>query len=255
MLSENRLKRKTIGQKPDQTYEDYQDTSKNDTLYNIIKVSLIGATTYGLYKTGALKSISKPLLELADKVASEGGDTAAATMSAVHKWANLKELSSSQLFRSTTQSHTPPNRSLFRNRDTSFLYDLAEDLRNGHRNGRYKFENLSRLQQNTTADIRLLFDMIGESKTTRAASKGSFKETNLNFKIKQRNEFLKTLKENAAKQDPEQMLMTSKANETLIQDILADDATMAQELKESGYRKMLLSDIFEYNTEDRKSVV
>ena len=249
MLSENRLKRKTIGQKPDQTYEDYQDTSKNDTLYNIIKVGLIGATTYGLYKTGALKAISKPLLELADKVASKGGDTAAATMSAVHKWANLKELSSSQLFRSTTQSHTPPNRSLFRNRDTSFLYDLAEDLRNGHRNGRYKFENLSRLQQDTTADIRLLFDMIGESKTTRAASKGSFKETDLNFKIKQRNEFLKTLKENAAKQDPEQMLMTSKANETLIQDILADDATMAQELKESGYRKMLLSDIFEYNTD------
>ena len=249
MLSENKLKRKTIGQKPDQTYEDYQDTSKNDTLYNIIKVGLIGATTYGLYKTGALKAISKPLLELADKVASKGGDTAAATMSAVHKWANLKELSSSQLFRSTTQSHTPPNRSLFRNRDTSFLYDLAEDLRNGHRNGRYKFENLSRLQQDTTADIRLLFDMIGESKTTRAASKGSFKETDLNFKIKQRNEFLKTLKENAAKQDPEQMLMTSKANETLIQDILADDATMAQELKESGYRKMLLSDIFEYNTD------
>lgn len=251
MLSENKLKRKTLGQTPDQTYEDYQDTSKNDTLYNILKIGLIGVTSYGLYKTGVLKTISKPLLELADKVANEGGNTAAATMSAVRKWANLKELNSTQLGRSLSQSHTPPNRSLFRNRDTSFLYDLAEDLRDWNKTGRHNFDNVNVLLRDTQEDINLLKTMIKETKTVRAADKGSFNDTDLSFKIKQRTEFLKTLAENAADKDPERILMSGKANETLIQSILTDDKTIAQELRESGYTKLRLSDIFEFNKEGK----
>lgn len=254
MLSENRLKRKTIGQTPDQTYKDYQDTSENDTLYNILKVGLIGATSYGLYKSGALKAISKPLLELADKVANEGGDSAAATMSAVRKWSNLKELTAVQLSRSTQQSHTPPNRSLFRNRDTSFLYDLAEDLRTGHQTGRYDFDNIRVLLRDTQEDINLLHGMINETKATRKASRGGFNDTELSFILKQRAEYLKTLAENHQKNDPEHILMSGKANETTIQAILTDKATIAQERRESGYAKMTLSDIFEFN-ENKEFVV
>ena len=66
MLSENRLEKRTIGVS-NQTTKDYQDTSSNDTLYNTIAIGLSIALGHKLYKSGALKEIAKPMLEIADK--------------------------------------------------------------------------------------------------------------------------------------------------------------------------------------------
>ena len=74
MLSESRLEKRTLGSSNNQTEKDYQDTSNNDTLYNTIALALSGAAGYGLYKSGVLKVIAKPMLEIADKIAKEAGE-------------------------------------------------------------------------------------------------------------------------------------------------------------------------------------
>ena len=89
MLSENRLEKRTIGVSS-QTTKDYQDTSSNDTFYNTIAIGLSIALGHKLYKSGALKEIAKPMLEIADKLAKEGTDKASVTMSTIKEWANMK---------------------------------------------------------------------------------------------------------------------------------------------------------------------
>ena len=90
MQSDNRLERRTLqSNHDDQVVKDPQNASKNDTLYNTVALGLMAAGGYGLYKTGALRPIMKPILEFADKIAREGTDKASATMRTVNEWSRL----------------------------------------------------------------------------------------------------------------------------------------------------------------------
>ena len=253
-MSESRLKRKRLGQnRPDETYKDDMDTNDNDTLFNIVKIAAVGVGTYGLYKAGALRWLTKPLLEFADTFAREGGNDAVSTMSALRKWSNLKRMSSVQLSRSTTQAHTPPAKSIFRDRESSLLYDLAEDIRkNG--NGKYNFNNMREIMRDTQEDMNLLHQMIKETKNNRAKVRGGFNETELSYILKQRREMLRTLGENHANGTSEAILFESKANETIVQAILADKASVEQQRRESGYGVMTLSDIFKLDSDNKLQV-
>ena len=108
-----------------QTYQDYQNTSNNDTLYNTIGLGLAGIFGYKLYKTGALRGIAGPMLELANTIAREGSDKAGMAMQTVKQWTKLKHMSSSQLA-VNPQKWNASKYSIFRDRDSSFAYDVFE---------------------------------------------------------------------------------------------------------------------------------
>ena len=80
-----------------QTFEDHQDTSNNDVLYNAIGMGLAAVLGRKLYKTGALQEIAKPMLEVADKIAREGTDKASMAMSTIKEWTHLKHLTATQM--------------------------------------------------------------------------------------------------------------------------------------------------------------
>ena len=162
MLSENRLEKRTIGVSS-QTTKDYQDTSDNDTLYNTISLGLSIAIGIKLYKSGALKDIAKPMFEIADKMAKEGTDKASVIMSTVKEWSNMKHLTPGQL-KFSNQRWNAASDSIFRNRDTSFAYDLFEDLKDIS-SGDFRFKNMRNLIQGTTRDINILQDMIKARQT------------------------------------------------------------------------------------------
>lgn len=162
MLSENRLEKRMIGV-DSQTYKDYQDTSDNDTLYNIIKLGLMAGTGYALFKSGALKDVMKPMLELADNIAREGTDRAAMTMSTIKQWSELKHLTPAQLANSKKQTKSAPLVSLFREKDSSIFYDLYEDLSGVSNDRLTNFHNVRTLMNGTKEDLNILFEMIQEN--------------------------------------------------------------------------------------------
>ena len=178
MQSESRLERKVL-HSDDQVIKDYQDTSKNDTLYNTITIGLAALTGYGLLKTGALKPIVKPLLELADTVAKEGSDRAAVTMKTVKQWAHLRQISPSQRDMSKIQSHIPPKASIFRNRDTSLGYDVFDDIMHLSNNRQTNFHNVRELMSGTVQDIQLLARMIHENQGNVAKQRNNFLNTDI----------------------------------------------------------------------------
>ena len=147
MSSGNRLQRKTLNDS--QTEKDYQDTSNNDTLYNTIAVGLSIFFGHKLYKSGALKGIAKPFLEIVDSVAKDGTDKASIAMSTIKEWSKLKHMNSAQLSFSN-QGWNPSRDSIFRTRNTSFAYDLFEDLKDVS-NGSFGFKNMKKcIEENST---------------------------------------------------------------------------------------------------------
>lgn len=242
MLSENKLQKRTLGSNPSQTVNDTQDTNNNDTLYNLIKLGVAGLATYGIYKTGALKPVTKGLLELADTVAKEGGDRAATTLKAVKQWSNLKHLDASQLARSTSQSHPIPNRSLFRKRDSSLLYDITQDIQSG------KMDNLRILARDTQEDMDLLFKMIAEKADDRIKQRARYSDTDLAYRIKELKSMVKELEREG---NPyEQVQIRARMNQAFMDTLTTTKEEAERELKESGYRKLVLPDVSELKIED-----
>ena len=158
MLSENSLKRKTL--QSSQTYKDYQDTSDNDTIYNMIEIGLIGLTGVGLYKSGALKGIMQPLLELADTIAKEGTDKAGNAMSTIKKWSKFQHLTQQELDMSKFQNINVPAKSLFRERDSSVFYDLFQDIKDFSPSNLTNFHSIKNIIDDTAYDMRILQGMI-----------------------------------------------------------------------------------------------
>lgn len=239
MLSENRLKQKRIGA-DGQTYRDYQDTSDNDTLYNAIGFGLAALTGYGLYKSGALRDIAKPLLELADTVAREGTDKAGVAMHTIKQWSNLKRLTPEQLSRSKTQNHNAPLVSLFRERDSSIFYDIYEDFTNLSNSRVTNFHNIRQLMDGTKQDLKLLQQMIDENQKGLSKVRHNYLNTELNYRIHE----MANLEATAVKYaGSDQIAFTRQAMEEFMDFMTLKPEKAAQELKESGYRRMTLGDI------------
>lgn len=237
MLSENNLEKRTIGA-DSQTYKDYQDTSDNDTLYNTIGLGLAALTGYGLYKSGVLKPIMKPLLELADNVAREGTDRAANIMSTVKQWSNLKHLTPQQA--KMLHTHLPPDISLFRDRDSSIFYDIYEDLTNLSSSRLANFQNIRRLMDGTTQDIKLLYQMIQENQQGLNKVRGNYLNTELHYRISE----MANLEKTAAKYaQNDQVLYTRQAMEEFMEFMSLSPEKANQELRESGYKRLTLEDI------------
>lgn len=238
MLSENRLERRTLGN--DQTYRDYQDTSDNDTLYNAIKIGLVAVTGYGLYKSGALKEIATPLLELADNVAREGTDKAANIMSTVKQWSNLKHLTPEQLRMSKQQSYNAPTLSLFRDRDSSIFYDLFQDINEISTSRQTNFHRMRELIQGTQKDMQLLQDMIKNNQKNLPNRRTNYLNTDLHYRMTELKTFETTAREKASSQS---IPFNAKTIEEFMNVMTLSPEKAAQELKESGYKKLTLGDV------------
>lgn len=242
MLSENRLERKTLGSKSSQTYTDYQDTSDNDVLYNTIKIGLAAATTYGLYKSGLLKQISKPLLELADNVAREGTDRAASVMGTVKQWSNLKHMTPEALEHSKLQKYSAPAVSLFRERDSTVLYDFLQDVSEYSSSRQTNFHRIRELVEGTHRDTKLLQEMIADNQKALPNRRMNYMNTDLHYRMSE----LKILEETAREKTKAQSSQfVSKAVEEFMNFMRLTPKQATQELKESGYRKLVLGDILE----------
>ena len=240
MLSESKLERRTLGN--NQTYTDYQDTSNNDTLYNTIKIGLAAATGYGLYKSGALKQIARPLLELADTVAREGGDRAGTVMSTIKQWSHLKHLTPEALEMSKLQKYSAPSISLFRNRDSSLFLNLTQDISELSSNRQTNFHRMRELIDGTHQDMQVLKNMIADNLKHLPNKRMNYLNTDLHYRISE----LKILEEEAIeKAGAQSSQFTTKATEEFMNFMSASPKQAAQELKESGYRKLVLDDILE----------
>lgn len=248
MLSENKLTRKTIGA-DSQTYKDYQDTSDNDTLYNSIGYGLAAITTYKLYKGGYLKEIAKPLLELADQIAREGTDKAGMIMHTVKQWSNLKHLTPEQLAASRFQKYNAPTMSLFRQGDTSLLYDVFEDFTNLSNSRVTNFHNIRQLMEGTKQDMQILQQMIKDNQEGFNAIKTNYLDTELNYRIKEMLNFEATATQ-VMKNKSDSIVYTKQAMEEFMKVLSLSSEKAAQELKESGYRKLTLGDVAELVKED-----
>lgn len=237
MLSENRLEKRQIGI-DSQTYKDYQDTSDNDTLYDTISFGLAALTGYGLYKSGALKEIAKPLLELADKVAQEGSDKAGVVMHTVKQWSNLRNLGDLG-----NQKYKLPTLSLFRDRDTSLIYDIYEDFKNLSSSRLTNFHNIRKLMDGTKQDMQLLQRMINDNQKGLKVARTKYFNTELNFYMNEMNIFENYVNKHIDKID--QLAYKRRAMEEFMDFMSLSPEKAAQQLKESGYRKLTLGDVTE----------
>jgi endonuclease YncB( thermonuclease family) len=247
MQSESRLERKTL-YRDNQVSKDYQDTSKNDTLYNTINLGVAAIAGYGLLKTGALKPVVKPLLELADKVAREGSDKAAVTMKTVKQWAHLRQISPSQRDVSKVQSHIPPKTSIFRDRDSSLAYDIYDDLTHLSKDRQTNFHNMRELMSGTVQDIQLLAKMIQENQANVSKQHTNFLNTDIYNYMREYSNMRRDLLHNGTY--AETIMFSDKGMEEFIKKMSLTAQEAAQELRESGYKKLTWGDITEIIEED-----
>lgn len=243
MLSESRLKTKRLRTDDDiVTTVDDQDASQNDILYNVIKLGIMGVTGYGLYRTGLLKDIMKPMLEVADKIASEGTDKASVVMSTIKQWSKLRNLSPEQLRVSKTQKYGTPKNSIFRSRENSVFLDLFNDAMEYSPNKLANFRRVREIMQASKQDMATLMKMIDENVKNIPKQRKNFINTELYRRMMEMNRFEQTIDIYA--QDAS-IPLGKRAMEFFMENMMTTAEKAERELKESGYRKLTAGDVME----------
>ncbi len=244
MLSENKLETRTLGDNlSNQTTKDTQGARGDDAVTNAIKLGVVAATSFALFKSGALKDVIKPMMQMADKVAKEGTDKAGVAMTTLKEWSNLRHLSPAELNVSKTQRHnTPESPSIFRDRDSTAFRDLMKDAKDFVESGRPNFANVNNLMEGSIQDVNLLKRMVKEKEANIKNIQSDYTNTDLSFMIDELKEFERTTAQNHRKQ---QIQFNAKAMEAFMELSLQSSKKAKQELVEMGYRKMTLGDIAE----------
>lgn len=224
-------------------YDD-QNTSGDDTIYRTVAVGLAVIGGIGLYKSGALKDISKPLLEVADKMAREGGDKASVTMSAIKEWTNTKHLNATQR-KFARQQFNAPKKSIFRE-DSELFKNVFEDLKDIS-NGSMRFQRTREILQDSVDDVNLLKQIIETRQKELSNRHKNTLNTDLYDKLKSMadfNKFVKLKSPNDTASFTEAMMQEFMNTMTLTKE------QAAQQLKESGYRKAVLGDFVDIVNDD-----
>ena len=249
MSSENRLQRRTLNYVDDgSTYKDHQDTSKDDTLYNAISTGLIALGGYGLYKSGALKGIAKPLMEMADAVAREGSDRASIVMQTIKQWSLLEHMDAAKFAASNAQFNVPA-RSLFRSRDSSVFYDIYADIKDVSTNsGLVNFKRVRELVMETQQDLRVLAEMTGKNLEELPKMRKNYSNTDLFKRMQNLTTFERTTRQYTGYGSS--VAFNNKAVEAFMKQNMVTPEAIQQELRESGYRRLTLGDILEFVTDE-----
>lgn len=241
----NRLQRRTLPGRGDNdiaTLADYQDTAQEDTLYNTIKLGLVAAAGYGLYKSGLIKDLMKPMLEMADQIASKGTDKASATMSTVKQWSNLRILSPQQLANSKTQKYSAVKGSIFRDRDSSLMYDLFHDVIEYDPTRKVNFQRVREIMSASKRDLSTLAQMIDDNIKNLPNKRKDYTNTELFYRMREMSIFGNMTSNYAGS---EEIPFKQKAMESFFDNFMLTAKDASQEIKESGYRKLTAGDIME----------
>ncbi len=252
MSSENKLEKRNLDSynyTDNQTLKDGQDVSQDNTITTVLEVALIAATSIGLYKSGALKPIAKPLAEFADKLARDGTDKAGIAMTTLKEWSNLKHLSPAEFEMSTQNFNAPKEPSIFRDRKSTGFYDLLEDAKDFIDTGKPNFYNVKKLINGSVEDVNLLTEMISENEAKIKDIQSNYSNSELSFRFNEMFDFEKTA---AHYSESQSLQFSNKATEAFMNLMKLDKKEAQQQLKEMGYRKMTLGDIAELKEKDGK---
>ena len=246
MSYENRLDRRTLG---GQVTEDYQNTQDDSPIYGWIAAAIAGAVGYKLFKSGAFKEVAGSLMQYADDLAA-GGDVAAATMGSVKQWSKLKNIPIEQLAQSG-QTYLPPKNSIFRPRESTLLYDLAQDLRNFDPDAGFastkNFQALRKIMADTQADLHLLKQMTDENVRHLPNKRTDYTNTQLHHHLMEVTNLDKSLRymDTARISGKDANAFSMEAMNNLLRHHTLTDEMAQQQLKESGYRTLTLGDVAE----------
>lgn len=223
-----------------QTFEDHQDTSNNDVLYNAIGMGLAAVLGRKLYKTGALQEIAKPMLEVADKIAREGTDKASMAMSTIKEWTHLKHLTATQMANAKDKTWSAAANSIFRDRDSSIGYDLLQDIKEAQQTGHFSFYHTKRVIDGTRDDMLVLKDMLQYRNAHINDVRYDYTQTDLYERLMNFENFVKT----GSHEFSDKMIpFRKKYLQEFVEATSLSAQEAEQELLESGYRKLTLKDI------------
>lgn len=205
-------------------------------------------TSYGLYKSGVLKDIAKPLLEVADTMAREGTDKASTVMSTVRKWSLMKHMDAAQ-FAASNAEFNVPERSIFRPRDSTLFYDIFEDIKDLSRNsGIANFKRVRQLIDGSQEDLRVLAQMTNKNLEALPDKRTNFFNTDLYRYMRDVRNFERTVHAHTGDYQT-RLSFTNEAMRAFMEKTTLTQEMMAQELKESGYRRLTLGDVLEFTTD------
>lgn len=222
---------------------DSQHSEEEAPIFNLIKYGLIALGGYKLYKAGAFEDVSKGLLEVADKVA-KSGDNSAVAMSTIKQWTKLKHLNVAQLANSN-QAYNPPIDSIFRERNASVFYSLAMDIKdfaNGAGGGISKFTRTRTMLHDSAQDLRILKKMINDNVSKLPQQYQSYSETKLALYLRE----IQSMESVGGKFLPKDMKhFSAQAMKQFTEDMTLSSEKRGRQLRETGYRDLVLGDLIE----------
>lgn len=236
------FERKYIGE---QVFADSNEKyDENDKLGNLIKGTLIAASGVALYKSGALKNIIKPILEVGNNFAATNGEELSSIMGAVKSWARAEEV------------RVPDRYGSFPNLSNSiFRKDAAQNTLKAivadAKSGSTRFSQLRSILSDTTTDVKVLQKMIEDNKVYNRESLGKYYNTDLMSTIREIGSGFRTIEENETDfQNP----LKRKAIKEFLELNTVTDKNIENDLKRTGYRKLRLDDLVDYNNTTGKYI-
>lgn len=231
--------------------------SGNDTIYKSIAIGTAAILGVGAYKKGYLKPVIKPLLELADTVAKNGTENTGAIFGAIKDWTRIKHLTPAQAALQKTKTYSSPLNSIFR-RDTSdsiFLKDVLTDLRTSLDNNNLDMFNTKKALRDTKDDLSILKQMITERIGNNPKIRANYANTELDNALKQFRMFSLQADESLRGVMGGSYALKGKYLDELIDAMSLSDDLAGTELQRTGYRKLTLKDIVDFDEETKKLYV
>ena len=232
---------------PQVTEDDQNSLNDNDQIYNTINMGLIALAGIGLYRTGALKGIISPLLEVADNIAGKSIDKAGVSMSVIKKWSGIPHLTAEQMKTLKSTPWSAPSKSLFRlGREADgegLLSAVLSDMKKAVNGEGANFHKIKQYLQGTTEDLTILKRMLNEEADDIVKKRSAYTNTTLFRKIQNFEDFSINVDMNT--NSPEAKAFKSKFLEELTASMTQDDSLSSAAFKRTGYRKLTLGDVAE----------
>ena len=242
MLSERSLRNNDP-----QLYDDPQSIQRGDVTGNLIKMGVIGATSMGMYRAGLLRPVMKSLFEIGSKISQEGMEKAGTVMHSIKKWSFLQEVSADELQSMANGRYARPSApSIFRERDSSLMYDLMMDAKDLINDGNTNFSRVRRIMRGSEEDLKVLSSMISEDLSGIGIRERNYKDTTLGRRLNELNYNIRNLSEKSDAIDRQsQMAFNNLGIRTIFDKMSMSDLEIQEELKRTGTRHLRIGDVAE----------
>jgi endonuclease YncB( thermonuclease family) len=239
----DKLRRKQI-KESDQYDEDKQDTFGDNTLYKAIGIGLMIGAGVALYKRGTLKPIVQPLMEATHGLAESSSGQFIAKYGAIREWANLELAKPTNAVKNTNKYTTFKN-SIFRTDSESNPYKMLQVLKETWENkdfSSFKSGKARSIINDTSEDLKDLVKRINQHTKNLSERTRSLHDTDILRHMNEINEAVTMSAHNTGKGT---IGLRSEFAREFYRMHKVDEKKAAQQLKESGFRSLILGDIFE----------